>query len=189
MSKSKEIEVDNLHKVLKTANVDDYEEIMDVFKQHKETFPHIRGDKVMRQIVSKNIVWENGVLITWNRYKRIQKLGFNSFTGVGSSQKALYKVDKNIAHRGACILHQIAARDQGNGSAKKVFEKFIGGGNFECDVFLSVRSENKRARGFYEKYGFKLVGDIEWGKTKQVKGKVYLLEQRPYFEGYKGYEK
>ena len=179
---------DKLHKVLNHATVDDYEQIMDVFKQHKEMYPHIRGYKFMRQIESKNIVWEDGVLVTWNRYKMIQKLGFNSFTGIGGSVKSKYEVNKNVAHKGACILHQIAARDQGNGSAKKVFEKFIGDGNFECDVFLSVRSENKRARAFYEKYGFKVVGDIEWGKTKQVKGKVYLLEQRPYFEGYKGYE-
>ena len=66
-----------------------------------------------------------------------------------------------------------------------MFEKFIHNGNFEKrDVLLSVRSENKRARAFYEKYGFKVVSDIEWGKTKQVKGKVYLLEQKPYYEGY-----
>ena len=103
--------MDKLHEVLNHATVDDYEEIMDVFKQHKELFPHIRGDKVMRQIEDKNVVWEDGVLITWNRYKRKQRVG------------------EYQAHKGDCILHQIAARDQGNGSAKKVFEKFIHNGN------------------------------------------------------------
>ena len=39
---------DKLHKVLNHATVDDYEQIMDVFKQHKEMFPHIRGDKIKR---------------------------------------------------------------------------------------------------------------------------------------------
>ena len=46
---------------------------------------------------------------------------------------------------------------------------------------LSVRSENTRAIDFYKKYGFLKVSDIEWGKTKQVKGEVYLLEQKPLF--------
>ena len=158
--------MDRIHKVLSHATDDDYNQIMDVFKLHKAYFPHIRGDKIKRMIDSKNVVWEDGVLITWNRYKRKQKVG------------------EYQAQKGDCILHQIAARDQGNGSAKKVFEKFINDGNFERDVLLSVRSENDRARAFYENYGFRVVSDIEWGKTKQVKGKVYLLEQKPYYEGY-----
>jgi len=113
--------------------VDDYQDIMNVFKTHKEIFPHIRGDKIQKLIDSKNVVWENGVLITWNRYKRKQRIG--NYQG----------------QKGDCILHQIAARDQGNGSAKKVFEKFIWDGNKNSDVILSVRSSNKRARKFLKK--------------------------------------
>ena len=153
---------DNIHKVLNFAKPDDYQDIMNVFKIHKEIFPHIRGDKIQKLIDSKNIVWENGVLITWNRYKRKQRIG--NYQG----------------QKGDCILHQIAARDQGNGSAKKVFEKSIWDGNKNSDVILSVRSSNKRARKFYEKYNFKVVSDISWGKTKQIKGKVYALDQNPF---------
>ena len=142
--------MDRIHKVLSHATDDDYNQMA----------------LAQTMIDSKNVVWEDGVLITWNRYKRKQKVG------------------EYQAQKGDCILHQIAARDQGNGSAKKVFERFINDGNFERDVLLSVRSENDRARAFYEKYGFRVVSDIEWGKTKQVKGKVYLLEQKPYYEGY-----
>jgi len=40
---------------------------------------------------------------------------------------------------------------------------------------------NTRAIEFYKKYGFIKVSDIEWGKTKQVKGEVYLLEQKPLY--------
>ena len=83
--------------------MDDYKQVMDVFKLHKSYFPHIRGDKVKRMIESKNIVWEDDVLITWNHYKRKQK--------VGNYQ----------AQKGDCILHKIAAAKQGDGSAKKVF--------------------------------------------------------------------
>jgi len=153
---------DTIHKVLNFAKPDDYQDIMNVFKTHKEIFPHIRGDKIQKLIDSKNIVWENGVLITWNRYKRKQRIG--NYQG----------------QKGDCILHQIAARDQGNGSARKVFEKFIWDGNKNSDVILSVRSSNKRARKFYEKYNFKVVSDISWGKTKQIKGKVYALDQNPF---------
>ena len=66
----------------------------------------------------------------------------------------------------------------GDQSILKVFEKFIWDGNKYRDVILSVRSENHRARSFYEKYNFKVVSDIEWGTKQKIKGKVYLLEQK-----------
>ena len=154
--------VDNIHKVLNFAKPDDYQDIMNVFKTHKEIFPHIRGDKIQKLIDSKNVVWESGVLITWNRYKRKQRIG--NYQG----------------QKGDCILHQIAAKNQGDGSGKRVFEKFIEY-NKGRDIVLSVRSLNTRAIEFYKKYGFIKVSDIEWGKTKQVKGEVYLLEQKPLY--------
>ena len=86
--------------------------------------------------------------------------------------KAPYEAQEND-----CILHQIAAKNQGDGSGKRVFERFLEFNNGR-DIILSVRSENKRARSFYENYGFDVKSDIEWGKTKQVKGKVYVLKQR-----------
>ena len=33
-------------------------------------------------------------------------------------------------------------------------------------------------KALFENYGFDVKSDIEWGKTKQVKGKVYVLKQR-----------
>ena len=142
--------------------MDDYKQVMDVFKLHKSYYPHIRGDKVKRMIERKNIVLEDNVLITWNHYKRKQK--------VGNYQ----------AQKGDCILHQIAANNQGDGSGKRVFENFLHF-NRGRDVVLSVRSENDRAISFYKKYGFIKVSDITWGKESQVKGEVYLLEQKPLY--------
>jgi ribosomal protein S18 acetylase RimI-like enzyme len=84
------------------------------------------------------------------------------------------------AQKGDCILHQIAAKNQGDGSGRRVFERFIDY-NKGRDIVLSVRSLNTRAIEFYKKYGFIKVSDIEWGKTKQVKGEVYLLEQKPLY--------
>ena len=51
---------DNIHKVLNFAKPDDYQDIMNVFKTHKEIFPHIRGDKIQKLIDSKNVVQEFG---------------------------------------------------------------------------------------------------------------------------------
>ena len=144
------------------STIDNLDEIMDVLKQYNKIFPHIRSDKIQRMIESENVVWEEKVLITYNHYQRKQKVG-------------TYE-----AQKGDCILHQIAAKNQGDGSGKRVFENFLHF-NRGRDVVLSVRSENDRAISFYKKYGFIKVSDITWGKESQVKGEVYLLEQKPLY--------
>ena len=144
------------------ATIDNLDEIMDVFKQYNKIFPHIRSDKIQRMIESENVVWEEKVLITYNHYQRKQKVG-------------TYE-----AQKGDCILHQIAAKNQGDGSGKRVFENFMKF-NTNRDIVLSVRAANDRAISFYKKYGFIKVSDITWGKDSQVKGEVYLLEQKPLF--------
>ena len=144
------------------ATIDNLDEIMDVFKQYNKIFPHIRSDKIQRMIESENVVWEEKVLITYNHYQRKQKVG-------------TYE-----AQKGDCILHQIAAKNQGDGSGRRVFEDFLKF-NANRDIVLSVRAANDRAISFYKKYGFIKVSDITWGKDSQVKGEVYLLEQKPLF--------
>ena len=119
-----------------------------------------------------NVIWEEKVLITYNRYKRKQ--------AVAMMTEKDRVISAYEAQKGDCILHQIAAKNQGDGSGKRVFEKFIEY-NKGRDIVLSVRSLNTRAIEFYKKYGFIKVSDIEWGKTKQVKGEVYLLEQKPLY--------
>ena len=123
------------------ATIDNLDEIMDVFKQYKDIFPHIRSDKIQRMIESKNVVWEEDVLITYNHYQRKQRVG-------------IYE-----AQKGDCILHQIAAKNRGDGSGKRVFENFMKF-NTNRDIVLSVRSANDRAISFYKKYGFIKVSDL-----------------------------
>ena len=154
------------------ATLDNLEEIMNVFKQYGDTFPHIRKDKIETMIEFHNVIWEEGVLITYNHYKRKQKVAMMS-----KKNRVLSAYE---AQKGDCILHQIAAKNQGDGSGKRVFERFIKY-NKGRDIVLSVRTENDRAIKFYKKNGFIKVSDIEWGKDKQVKGQVYLLEQKPLY--------
>lgn len=164
------------------ATLDNLEEIMDVFKQYGDTFPHIRRDKIETMIEFHNVIWEEKVLITYNHYKRKQLVAIMRERGEDTGLETRHHPVKSSyeAQKGDCILHQIAAKNQGDGSGKRVFERFIKY-NKGRDIVLSVRSENKRAIEFYKKYGFIKVSKIEWGKTKQVKGEVYLLEQKPLF--------
>ena len=158
------------------ATLDNLEEIMDVFKQYKDVFPHVRSDKIERLVKSENVVWEENVLITYNWYKRKTKLGLIERSMFEGTLQEYVKLPYE-AQEGDCILHQIAAKNQGDGSGKRVFERFIKFNNGR-DIILSVRSENDRSIKFYKDNGFEDVADIEWGKTKQVKGKVYVLDQK-----------
>ena len=154
------------------ATLDNLDEIMNVFKQYGDTFPHIRKDKIETMIEFHNVIWEEDVLITYNNYKRKQRVAMMS-----KKNRVLSAYE---AQKDDCILHQIAAKNQGDGSGKRVFERFIKY-NKGRDIVKSVRTENDRAIKFYKKNGFIKVSDIEWGKDKQVKGQVYLLEQKPLY--------
>jgi len=154
------------------ATMKDFDDIMGVFKQYGDTFPHIRKDKIETMIEFHNVIWEENVLITYNHYKRKQRVAMMS-----KKNRVLSAYE---AQKGDCILHQIAAKNQGDGSGRRIFERFIDYNKCR-DIVLSVRSANKRAIEFYKKYDFIKVSDIEWGKESQVKGEVYLLEQKPLY--------
>ena len=138
------------------AKETDFEAVKEIFYQHKKWFPHIRTDYMKRMIAKNNLVYDNDVVITYNFYKRKQRIG------------------DIIAQQGDCILHQIAAKHQ-NGSASQALQKF-----FEFvkprRVFLSVRSDNEIAKKFYIKNNMKLVGSTTWAKGT-LPGDVYLYDR------------
>ena len=138
------------------AKETDFEAVREIFYQHKKWFPHIRTDYMKRMIAKNNLVYDNDVVITYNFYKRKQRIG------------------DIIAQQGDCILHQIAAKHQ-NGSASQALQKF-----FEFvkprRVYLSVRSDNEIAKKFYVKNDMKLVGSTTWAKGT-LPGDVYLYDR------------
>ena len=138
------------------AKETDFESVKEIFYQHKKWFPHIRTDYMKRMIAKENLIFDNDVVITYNFYKRKQRIG------------------DIIAQQGDCILHQIAAKHK-NGSASKALQKF-----FEFveprRVFLSVRSDNEIAKKFYIKNNMKLVGSTTWAKGT-LPGDVYLYDR------------
>ena len=138
------------------AKETDFESVKEIFYQHKKWFPHIRTDYMKRMIAKENLIFDNDVVITYNFYKRKQRIG------------------DVIAQQGDCILHQIAAKHH-NGSASQALQKF-----FEFvkprRVFLSVRSDNEIAKKFYIKNNMKLVGSTTWAKGT-LPGDVYLYDR------------
>ena len=69
------------------AKETDFETVKEIFYQHKKWFPHIRTDYMKRMIAKDNLILDNDVVITYNFYKRKQRIG------------------NVIAQQGDCILH------------------------------------------------------------------------------------
>ena len=138
------------------AKETDFESVKEIFYQHKKWFPHIRTDYMKRMIAKENLIFDNDVVITYNFYKRKQRIG------------------DIIAQQGDCILHQIAAKNK-NRSASQALQNF-----FEIvnprRVYLSVRSDNETAKKFYLKNNMKLVGSTTWAKGT-LPGDVYLYDR------------
>ena len=129
----------------------DFEKVKEIFYSHKKWFPHIRTDYMKRMIAKQNLIIDNDVVITYNFYKRKQKVG----------DIQAYKDD--------CILHQIAAKNKG--TASDVLQRFFKFVNRR--VYLSVRSDNDIAKNFYTKNNMKLIGKTTWEKGT-LPGDVYV---------------
>jgi hypothetical protein len=146
---------------MKHATLADLKEIYKEFQKRKDVFPHVRQDKLRRMIEAGRVVWHNGVVITYQQYRRAGRVA------------ATCPVK---AKAGDVILHQILNTQQFSGDGGRVFEQFVtevvkplGG-----DLYLSVREENTAARSFYERHGMKVVGKIAWsGGT--IPGLAYRL--------------
>jgi len=124
----------------------DFENVKEIFYLHKKWFPHVRTDYMKRMIAKKNLILDNNVVITYNIYKRKQKIG---------DVQAL---------KGDCILHQIVAKTKGTASdVLQRFFKFVNRVE-HTKIYLSVRSDNQLAKSFYLKNNMKLVGKTTWAK-------------------------
>ena len=139
---------------MKTATINQLDEVYSVFRQHKEYFPHIRKDKLQREIENQNIIFDSGVVLAHQMYKRAVSLGNKRF------------------EKGTAIIHQIANKNQGNGNAYKILNQFINSLSSKCRCVLTVRKSNNTARKFYERNGFNVVGKIKWSNNS-IDGLIY----------------
>lgn len=146
---------------MKHATLSNLKEIYGHFQRRKDVFPHVRQDKLRRMIEAGEVVWQDGVIVTYQKYRKRTRVG---------------EVD---IPAGAIILHQILNSRQFSGAGGRVFEQFVeeivrpSGG----DLYLSVRKENAVACAFYERHGMKVVGKVAWsGGT--LPGLVYRMALR-----------
>jgi len=149
---------------MRHASLRDLNAIYRHFQAHRDVFPHIRQDALKRRIAARQCVYQDGVVITYQRYRKRTLVG-------------------NVRiPAGAIMLHQILNSDQFNGTGGRVFRQFVdkvvkpSGG----DLYLSVRRQNIIARRFYERHGMTVTGTVAW-KNGAIPGLVYrLITQMPY---------
>ena len=143
---------------MKHARLSDLKEIYAQFRKRKDVFPHVRQDKLRRMIEAGQVVWQNGVIITYQQYKKRTCIG-----------------DIEIP-AGSIMLHQILNSRQSSGAGGRVFEQFVreivkpSGG----DLYLSVRRENVVACSFYTRHGMSVVGKVSWSRGT-LPGLVYRM--------------
>ena len=139
------------------AQKKDFNKVKEIFYSHKKWFPHVRTDYMMRMIDRKQLILEDGILITFHHAKRRQKIG-----------------DVQL-EKGDTVLHQIASDSPGSGNAQSILNNFFE--YCEKDVFLSVRADNLTANRFYVKMDMNLVGTTTWAKGT-IPGNVYVKRKR-----------
>jgi hypothetical protein len=115
-------------------------EIYSLMNTRKDIFPHIRFDYVQRACREGRCVYEDGVVIIYQRYKRTVQLGTVRIPA------------------GSVMLHQIISKYPK--AASRVFPRFCDA--VEADVYLSVRESNVWARAFYERMGMTAIGTVSW---------------------------
>ena len=141
---------------MKHATLEDFDTIKGIFKKNREVFPYLRLDSLKNKIEEGKVVYDKGVVITYNKYKRKQKLG-------------------NVEAKMGDIVIQEIVKDKGC-DAEDVFERFV---DFvDEDIWLTVRRDNERAKKFYDRVGMELVGEVLWVHGT-LSGDVYLYRQNP----------
>jgi len=143
---------------MRHASVRDLKAIYRHFQSCKDVFPHVRQDGLKRRIEAHQCIWQEGVVITYQQYRKR--------TWVGTVQ----------IPAGSIMLHQILNSGQFNGAGGRVFRQFVreivnpSGG----ELYLSVRRENAVACRFYERHDLKVAGTVDW-KNGAIPGLVYRL--------------
>ena len=133
------------------ATIDDFDEVWKVFQDNKEWFPHVWNTKVKKRLINNELIFQDGVVITYSKSRRNGKIGRDT--------------DVSIT-KGDYVIHQIINSNPRNGNAEKVIREYFD--HVGQDVYLTVRSENIAANKFYEKVGMNMVGNISWSKGKML---------------------
>lgn len=141
------------------ASPEQHKEIYAEFYKRRDIFPHIRADYIKRMVEVGHCVFEKGVIITYQQYKKDVKMGNVSIP------------------KGSIMLHQILNTAQFSGAGREIFDRFFTEvvTPLQGDLYLSVRADNIVARSFYKKVGMIQIGEVDWQiKGQPLPGVVYL---------------
>jgi len=143
---------------MRHASLRDLKAIYRHFQAHRDVFPHVRLDALRRRIEAHQCIWQDGVVITYQRYRKRTRVGDVQIPG------------------GAIMLHQILNTQQFSGAGRRVFLKFVDEVVKPSDgeLYLTVRKQNKVACSFYERNNMMVVGTVAW-KNSTIPGLVYRL--------------
>ena len=133
------------------ATINDFDKVWKIFTDNKEWFPHVRTFHIRNRLNWGQVILEDGVLITQQKYQQSRLIGKDTNVRVES---------------GSHLIHQIINSNKGNGKAQKVIKKYFG--HVGTNVYLTVRQSNIPANSFYKKVNMECVGEIKWSKGKML---------------------
>ena len=143
---------------MRFATEDDFSEIYELFKKNRELLPHIRMGNIARKIEEKRCIFTDGVVIIFEIYEQSVQVGKNTKSELSD-----------------CHINQIVstARD---GSASRVLNQFF---DFIAllpytsgVIYLNVKTDNDRAKKFFERNEMELVDKTSWSEGK-IEGDIY----------------
>ena len=133
---------------MKFATEDDFIEVYELFKKNRELLPHIQMGHIARKIEERRCIFTDGVVIIFEIFENSVQIGKNTKSQLSD-----------------CHLNQIVSEKR-DGSASRIlnhFFDFIGILPYTSGViYLNVKSDNERAKKFYEKNGMKLIDKTNW---------------------------
>ena len=145
---------------MRFATEDDFLEILELFKKNRKLFPNIRKGYLLRSIQQNECIFSDGVVIIFKIHRRTTQTGNLTKSQISD-----------------CHLKQIVATTR-DGRASKVLNQFFDYISLlpytSGVIYLNVRSENDRAKKFYERNGMKLIDQTSWSNGK-IKGDVYQI--------------
>ena len=143
---------------MKFAVKDDFLEITQLFQKNIKLFPHIRMSYINSRIERNECIFSDGVVIIYQIHQIPVKIG-----NMTKSQKS------------DCHINQILTTVH-DGRASRILNQFF---NYisllphaSGFIYLNVKSENERAKKFYQRNGMKLIDKISWSYGR-IKGAVF----------------
>ena len=143
---------------MRFAREEDSQEIYELYQKNRKFFPNITIGHISNRIKKRDCIYTEGVVIIFRIHQKTVQIGDNTQSKMSD-----------------CVLNQIVTSLL-NGSASRVLNRFfdyIGSLPHASGVYhLSVRSDNDRAKKFFERNEMELVDKTSWDKGK-IEGDVY----------------